>query len=375
MANEPNNPEEQLKQYGAERRQLVPGEIHPATRNLLQGEVARTYGAAGAAKRKPVRLRWLPALVWIAILGAIPLFLMPRNPETKKEQEILPAKDKEVALPSQSKPGETPIQMSDTPTKVKSPDVAREELAAAAGERDVSVQTASGKNTVTKKTETRQISADAAAPAPVTVAPTTPPPGPVLREEAQLAGSSGNVVMQRARTVEAVPKSETLRVAPQSTPASAVSPAATAQNIQRFSFVNNSATPQALNNFQIEQVGTRFRVVDSDGSVYPGRGSTNGAFHVAGRHNTSKQLVDFTGQVMRASIAISNNRQQQQTPAQQQSTNVASAAQNQNQTYLNNAANNSLSNLSNNSDELRVQGQAVIGRNQYKVDAQETPAQ
>src|SRR6185436_18391819 len=101
MANEPNNAEEQLKQYAEDRRQMVPGEIHPATRNMLQGEVARTYGTQ-AQKRAPVRMRWLPALVWILILGAIPLFFLPRSPETKKG----PATENEVVLPTQSKPGE-----------------------------------------------------------------------------------------------------------------------------------------------------------------------------------------------------------------------------------------------------------------------------
>src|SRR4051812_12271997 len=252
MANESNNAEEQLKQYAEDRRQMVPGEIHPATRNMLQGEVARTYGTAEARKRTPMRLRWLPALAWIAILAAIPLFFLPRNPETKKIQEALPAKENEVVLPTQSKPGEAPIQVSDTrtppvdvakvtasaaapkPEAVASPapsaplrdeslaradktavleqkmkagvPVTREELAAAA-DRNETVLRANGRNMVSQKMETRQISATAAA---------TP------------AGASA------------------------SAPASAS--ADLAANNQRLSFVNVVATPQALNNFQIEQV-------------------------------------------------------------------------------------------------------------------------
>jgi hypothetical protein len=353
MANEPNNAEEQLKQYAAERRQLVPGEIHPATRNLLQGEVARTYGGAAGEARKPVRLRWLPALVWIAILAAIPLFFLPRNPETKKTEEALPAKENEVVLPTQSKPGEAPIELSDTKTPVKAPNVISPRSADAAK--------------------------DAVAPAPVAVAPTTPPPAPVMREEAQLAGSGGNM-MQRSRTIEAVPKAQAGRAASEPVPVAAAAPMAMAANNQRFSFVNNSATPQALKRFEIEQAGARFRVLDSDGSVYPGRTLSNGTFHVAGMNKTLRQPVVFTGQVFRASLSATNNLQQQSQAQGQITTtaNSAALAQNQNQTqrYFNNAANNSVySNLSNNSDELRVQGQALIGNNQYKVDAQSAPGQ
>src|SRR4051812_47087849 len=123
MANEPNNAEEQLKQYAAERRQVVPGEIHPATRNVLQGEVARTYGGAAAEAKKPVRLRWLPALAWVAILVAIPFFLMPRNQDSQKAKEVTPATPDEVVLPTQSKPGEAPIELSDTKTPVKAPNI------------------------------------------------------------------------------------------------------------------------------------------------------------------------------------------------------------------------------------------------------------
>src|SRR5215212_2295502 len=116
MANEPNNAEEQVKQYAADRRQLVPQEIHPATRNLLQGEVTRTYGTPQQERRARLRLRWLQAFATLAVLAAIPFFLMPRSPESRKAREATPANAEEVTLPTQSKPGEAPIQISDTPT-------------------------------------------------------------------------------------------------------------------------------------------------------------------------------------------------------------------------------------------------------------------
>src|SRR6478672_6606894 len=117
MANEPNNAEEQLKQYAAERRQQVPGEIHPATRNVLQGEVRRTYGSPEEERRANRRIWWFKAVAWIAVLAAIPLFLMPRNPATKEDQ-LHPSKD--VALPTAHKSG-AQIELSDTKEPVKPP--------------------------------------------------------------------------------------------------------------------------------------------------------------------------------------------------------------------------------------------------------------
>src|ERR1051325_3935543 len=111
MANEPNNAEEQVKQYAAERRQQVPGEIHPATRNALQGEVRRTYGSPEEERRGRRRIWWFKAVAWVAVLAAIPLFLMPRNPPAKEGAQPTPSKD--VASPTASKTG-APIELSDT---------------------------------------------------------------------------------------------------------------------------------------------------------------------------------------------------------------------------------------------------------------------
>jgi hypothetical protein len=309
-----------------------------------------------------MRLRWLPALAWIAVLAAIPLFFLPRNPETKKIQEALPAKENEVALPTQAKPGEAPIQVSDTPTppvdvakvtaNVAAPKpeavappaasaplrdeslaradktavleqkmkagvpVTREELAAAGAERDASVQRVSGRNRVSQVTETRQISATPAAASASAPAPAS---------------------------------------------------AEVAANSQRLSFVNVVATPQALNNFQIEQVGARFKVLDADGSVYPGRALTNGTFHVAGMNKTLNKPVVFTGQVTVANAPVSNFNVQE-LANNYRAQNVQNFPNVQNQSVSNN-------NAANVSQDVRLQGQATVGSVQYKIDAQGTPTQ
>jgi hypothetical protein len=135
-------------------------------------------------------------------------------------------------------------------------------------------------------------------------------------------------------------------------------------NVQNFSFANNVQNQQVLNEFKLEQSGARLKITEPDGSVYPGRILTNGAFNAAGYNKTLKKPLIFTGQVMRASIA---NVAQQQVQAQ---TATAKSAPVQNQATAGNLSANNFSNVSNNPEELRVQGQAISGNNQYKIDAQ-----
>jgi hypothetical protein len=56
----PRPAEQALRDYAAQRRaQTPPTELHPATRRLLQGEVARTYGGNPAPTTPPAAVPWL----------------------------------------------------------------------------------------------------------------------------------------------------------------------------------------------------------------------------------------------------------------------------------------------------------------------------
>jgi hypothetical protein len=169
----------------------------------------------------------------------------------------------------------------------------------------------------------------------------------------------------RARNVE---KMETRQISATAgaTPASAS--ADVAANNLRLSFVNVKATPQALNNFQIEQTGARIKVLDADGSVYPGRALTNGTISVAGMNKTLNKPVIFTGQVTVANSPVSNLNVQD-LANNYRAQNVQNFQNNvQNQSVLNN-------NAANVSQDVRLQGQATVGSVQYKIDAQATPTQ
>lgn len=301
MADEPNNAEEQLKQYAGERRQQVPQEIHPATRNVLQGEVRRVYGSPEEERRAKFRLRWMQAAAWIAILAAIPLFLMQRQPK-ENVQDALPSQPGAVTLPTEKKGAEAPIVLSDTKQPVA----------------PIVVETKAEKD----------------------VQPATAPLA--TREEVQVELSRRASEIQPERRARMVPAAAT----------------AAAANTTKLMFANTISNQQVLNRFQFEQAGERLKITEvTDGSVYSGRvfSQTAGAdnFQIAGINRTLNKAVIVTGQVTR----LQNSALQQQS---------------QQNNLQNNASNNS---FYNNTDNVRIQGEALIGNTQYKVDAQATPAQ
>src|ERR1035438_7688123 len=76
MANEPERPIEKLLRAAAKQRRDKAGaplELHPATRRLLQGEVARTY-----AKPKRESRSFIEALgqLWPRVAGGVAIFAL-----------------------------------------------------------------------------------------------------------------------------------------------------------------------------------------------------------------------------------------------------------------------------------------------------------
>jgi hypothetical protein len=72
MSDQPQRPAEQaLRDYADQRRaQAPPADLHPATRRLLQGEVARTYGAKNTPAASPAAVPWLATWWGRLALGA-----------------------------------------------------------------------------------------------------------------------------------------------------------------------------------------------------------------------------------------------------------------------------------------------------------------
>lgn len=327
MANEPNRAEEELKRYAAERRAQAPTELHPADRRLLQGEVGRVYGGSkGAGEVWWKRVLLAPRFAWgvslVAILGISFLAL----------QQPAPRKEIEGARPLEDKRDQNLTQ------RREDVEAQREEKK----EKDLAAVSADSVLTVAPAT------ASAATPLPEPSAPTVAPP-PLVAEPAGEA---------RLRKMAEVPaRVETTRAA-----AKAMAPP-TQQN-ERY-FLNSAPQEknleaakriEVLNRFKMQEAGQLLLVDDADGSRYSGLVVTQALgtnlFTVSGMNQTLKQPVVFRGQYFRVPS--------QQSQAPQQNQNLTRQTQVQDQLAR---------------DQVRVQGQAVVGtNNQVQVDAQ-SPAQ
>jgi hypothetical protein len=350
MANESNNAEEQLKAYAAERRQAVPGAMHPATRNLLQGEVRRAFGNPEAERRARLRWRWLQAIAWLVILAAIPIFLMPRNPSEKKMDEATPTSSKDVNLPTDNAPGHSAIVLSDTKEPVKPPVTeppAKEAVAIAA--KAAPAGSAQLRDEVKTETSSRQF--------PMLQQEVATQPAKKEKDQEQLA-------------VSVVTAKQTALARSAAAPAAATPAPATSIEVSNLTlnFANTVPNQQILSNFKFEQNGQRLKISEKDGSVYPGRVlSQQGGvdvFQAAGMNRTLHKATIITGQVVRAT----SGNIAQQAPGVSGTQNVYV----NNNRVANDSAQNSANNAYNN-NEVRVQGAAIVGNTQYKVDAQVTP--
>ena len=380
MASEPNNAsanaetEERLKHYAAERRQSVPPSMHQATRNLLLGEVRRTYGANDRERRSRIRMRWFQALAWLVILAAVPLFLIPRHPDMARPAHSVPSAPNEVNLPSANAPGAAPIVLSDTKEPVRllgadSEDAVKQKLATTAAAAPVPV--APPAQSEAKDSLTRGMAGSM--PERRIQTPTR------AREEFNPQPVSKSAISERDLAL-----SESLKKEKEDASKQIPDPQATANTLN---FANTVPNQKILNSFKIEQTGARLKIVDQDGSVYAGGVLTqqagNDIFNVAGYSRTLNKATVITGQVVRANLATLGRQQQPQPQSTLQAATPASNAQNvqsARNSISNNSANNSAfannnSTYSNNSEDVRVQGNAIAGNKQYKLDAQAAPGQ
>jgi hypothetical protein len=169
MPEQPDKPiEEQLKAWARKRRQEAgaPPELHPATRRMLQEEVARTFARKpsepAAAPAVGFRVFW-PRLALIGSLCMVAVILagilLPRLGRTKsKAQEIALLSEQEKKAPAQSQTAgtasmENPPQSA--PTLAEPPAAGRDVAAARSGFRDEKLKDAepSDRNEASRKLE------------------------------------------------------------------------------------------------------------------------------------------------------------------------------------------------------------------------------
>jgi hypothetical protein len=256
---QPERPiEQQLHAVAQERRRRSGGpfELHPATRRLLQGEVARQYGAG---KSTPTLwLRWVqlsPRLVWslgtFLVLGVAAWVTWQSSQPARLVQSS--AADRSQATNQLA--GEASVVA--TASRLEKPD-------ASAGSASPVAPAPMG-------SATRGVEADAlkskAAETPALLADAT-------RERAIAVASPSSLPRPNSGAFK---QESTALAAAAPTVASALggisnSPEAAADS-QAFPFSNRVATPatNALATFTVEQNGADLKVVDADGSIYTGR--------------------------------------------------------------------------------------------------------
>ena len=117
---EPERPiEKRLREFATKRRDDAgaPLELHPATRRMLQGEVARQFPrrAAGSTTFAQVLANWWPRLVWVLpmlfVLGVAVWVLVPTQRKTGAAGELA----KNVPAPATRAPEELKRREAATP--------------------------------------------------------------------------------------------------------------------------------------------------------------------------------------------------------------------------------------------------------------------
>lgn len=322
----PNPIDAQLQAYAKQRRAQAgpPGEMHPATRQLLQGEVARVY----RAQRQPAGARWgwWPRLAWatgmFAVLGFVAYMLVNTQPPATTVDEARAP----VSAPAQAFPPQVAVQLQMQPqSQAKFQGAApQQQQSQIAADRDqmkatpklkAAVPAAPSLPPVVAAAPKREVANKAiapAAPAPATpmAAPApapaaemaaAPPPAPAAKGKVVSRGvspapASGGQVAAAAtpqpqvrtlaewyfRTAQfnEAEKFDNLSAARASADKSgygtggvpaaggaAVASAPVPQPTQRQRFVLQTNPPVYL---ELETAGDRVRIIDADGSVYEG---------------------------------------------------------------------------------------------------------
>ena len=316
--------EKSLRAWAKRRREDAgaPLDLHPATRKLLQDEVARLKNGP---RREPGRLA---SLLWSSplrlalnfsavavLLFAAAVFLpqlrhspasLSESPAALAEKKRIPDQNGQPAVVESDKleSGQTPPAVEVAPT-IRLPTVAMRKAKA------VTNNVALADNPAFYKTPVA-----AAASATPVVAPPAPTAAPITLDQ-------GKLVTRQTGASD-------LAFAPVNQPASVAS--APSVVVQRLSWINSPADADRrdgavvtlgaapmLSSFRTEQSGDQLRVIDTDGSVYVGNltASTqildsNGAFPAAqtrafrltGTNLTRHQPVVFTGNLIFADQSL-----------------------------------------------------------------------
>ena len=308
MANEPERPIEKLLRAAAKKRRDEAGaplELHPATRRLLQGEVARTFtkpkretrSFAEALGQLWPRLAWGVAL--FAVLVVAGYMLLPVPSKGKPEAQL--AKDEHLTPTAPAKQPLPPLPLSKDSLAAPTDREVKEKLAVAAAPQLADrKKTAEGNIAASGGSLAAAPAGFAGQPTPsanMPTAPASPPPAPMTAaatsvvaadESAKLTGDKADQPFSAYKSLPAVASANRAKSSTSPTDgllefaavpreeATSVGAsqrfARAALGLQAKSSLADKATPAhpVLASFQVEQVGPELRIVDGDGSVYSG---------------------------------------------------------------------------------------------------------
>lgn len=314
---------ELLKRYAAQRKAELPDdlEMHPATRNLLQGEVTRTLAATdGTEKKKSLFVMLWPRL---AIAGAFTAMLIVTVIALNK-----PRREMQVAQNSPQVVAPAPVESRVAKKAEPIPETLADESASpkrqiAASPAPASAQTALARDGTSQlKTLTTEARSEPHLSKPIQQ------PVPGERKSGVLAGKS---FPEKQEAAETFAKTESASGAvaatePQPPSASAKNYFGDAGSQNRWQFVKQDsrakyrrnfqspAQPKILQSFELVRTGDKIQVIENDGSIYDGEilaaatdksgeekpetsrdQKSEFAFRVSGTNQQLNRMVTFTG--------------------------------------------------------------------------------
>ncbi len=326
--------DEALKGYARKRREQAEPvlQMHPATRNLLQGEVKRTLQVAQKQKPASSFLLRFPLGTLVGALAVFLLMLLVSRPATRSKLSSL--------APIDSKP--------------------------------VTINEKKAVPDAVPAAEDKANSAESSAPGGAAGSLTTDS----VAKDSELDKGSG------ARALKA--KSYT--------PAAAASGAALAapdngSNIAQAAFVQVLSSPDEsppsnlLSNFSFSRAGQNVRIVDADGSIYDGQvvGGFGGAGEDSAKNNQPLQNTSLdatyafkvagTNRKLQQNVVFSGNLSNMPGPAM----SGPISAQNRSGSQTQNALSNGLS-QSSQAQNARITGKVQVGGGkEFKIEAK-TPS-
>ena len=298
MSNEPEREIEKTLRASAQQRREAAGApttMHPATRKLLQGEVARTYATGrGDAGSKTFRFSWprLMAVVGaIILLGWVGSVFLLRSSKAPFEYQL--AKNKSESTLKTSPAYATPNAPAD-----KSKDAASAAPGSSLNQNGIVTETLRQHSnnfedfgTGISESAARDLKKELPSPnldALVAAKPMSVPALSVPSVSYDGTTPGGSITTDSSNTSSNV---ATLQFASVNQPNAA----------QRSA--GSLATPRALNSFRVEQTGDQIRVVDGDGSIYAGyveKAEASAKTPASLDENKSRQL----GEVMKNSVRL-----------------------------------------------------------------------